>query len=86
MDTTTRQLYSDQDDLLIAIVDERPIWGRMLIPLPPWRAWLVVRVMEKANHPIEDLNYGDIHREAVLVGGSGTLNLARMLQNTTKGK
>lgn len=85
----SRTIYADQDDILIAIADgplKRKVYGRDLIKLPPWRAWLICQIMRNANHPIEDLEYQDILEEATRVGGTGKLDLERMLALTTKGK
>lgn len=66
-------IYSFQDDLLIAIQDGEPLKTEILRKLPPWRAFLIACVADKAGTGLEHGTLDQLNAEAKAVTGAGTL-------------
>lgn len=63
-----------QDNCLITIADEnKPLNATSLMKLPPYRAWLIARVAQKAGVGLEFGTVEQLQAEAERVGGNGKL-------------
>lgn len=61
-----------QDDIMLSIIDEKPITIEMLERLPPWRAVMFANVADKANAKLE-IPVVQLKELASTVGGGCTL-------------
>lgn len=66
-------IYSFQDELLIAIQDGNPLPTDTLAKLPPWRAYLIACVAERAGTGLEQGTADQVRLEAKAVTGGGNL-------------
>jgi hypothetical protein len=71
--TVPPEVYTVQDDLLIAIQDGHPLPTTQLKKLPPWRASMVASIAALAGVPLEQGTAEQLHEEARAVGGDGQL-------------
>ena len=71
--TPLRDLHANQDRCLIAIENGQSLPTKVLQALPPFRATMVAHVANLAGIGLEDGTYEQLWKEAVAVGGSGTL-------------
>ena len=66
-------IYSFQDDLLIDIVNGKPLPTKWLRKLPPFRAYLIAQIAEKAGVGLEQGTAEQLGAEAAEVSGHGML-------------
>jgi hypothetical protein len=72
VETDRGEIIALQDEVLIAVTDDKPIPMDALRSLPPWRAVLLARALAKGNLlPQSAVNL--LVRQAARVGGDGRL-------------
>lgn len=69
----TRDIYSFQDDLLIAIQDGEPLPVKILQRMPPFRALLIARIAEQAGTGLEKGTVQQLEAEAKDAQSGGVL-------------
>jgi hypothetical protein len=69
----TRDIYSFQDDLLIAIQDGEPLPAEVLQRIPPFRALLIARIAERAGTGLEKGTVKQLEAEAQDAQSGGVL-------------